>query len=317
MTVETIWKSEAIQEIRATILDGSFRKCRHANCPFIAAGTLPKRDEITDPFYRDVIDRGLTLCDRGPTFFNLSYDDSCNLTCPSCRTEYVSVTSGPAYDERARIQARVIDAIYARSPDERVEVNITGSGDPFGSKLFREFLTSIDGAARPNLVFHFMTNGVLFTPSYWRRIQGIRNNIGRVSVSFDAATAATYAVTRRGGNWEQLLENMQLLDQLRGEGVVKKLEAYFVVQGCNFQEMPDFVRLMDRYPALDWINFALINNWGTFSREEFDRHAIWRNEHPCYDAFMSMLRDPVLGSARVFLGNVAPYRARAIEGAAI
>jgi len=312
-SVEAIWNSEAIQEIRASVLDGSFRHCRHANCPFIAAGTLPKKNEITDPFYRDVIDRGLTRCERGPTFYNLSYDDSCNLKCPSCRTDYVNVTSGPDYDERERIQARVIESIFSQPREQRVEVNITGSGDPFGSRLFREFLTSVDGAAWPNLVFHFMTNGVLFTPSYWKRIQGIRNNIGRVSVSFDAATAETYAVTRAGGHWAQLLENMQLLDQLRSEGVVKKLEAYFVVQERNFREVPAFVRLMDRFPAVDWIIFNLINNWGTFSATEFNEHAIWRNEHPLFADFMTMLRDPALAGERIFLGNVAPYRQRALD----
>ena len=314
-TVESAWNSEAAQEIRASILDGSFRHCRAAVCPLIAGDSLPKRDEITDPFQRDIIDRGLVRAERPPRFYNLSYDESCNLSCPSCRTKQVSVTSGPEYEQLGKIQSRIFDAALAQPHDEPVEFNVTGSGDPFGSRIFREFLTSVDGRSWPNALFHFQTNGVLFTRSYWRRISGIRNNIGRVFVSIDAATPETYAITRRGGHWGQLLENMRLIDDLRREGIVRRLQVFYVVQAANYREMPALIRLLEQFPAVDWVNFSLISNWATFSDEEFRAHAIWRSDHPQFDDFLRVLRDPALSSQRIFWGNVLPYRERALASA--
>ena len=50
-----------------------------------------------------------------------------------------------------------------------------------------------------------------------------------------------YRWTRRGGDWDQLLDNMEFLAELRRSGEIGRLSLYFVVQHANFREMPAMV----------------------------------------------------------------------------
>ena len=52
-------------------------------------------------------------------------------------------TKGKLYENSLQIQNKILD--YALPLDGDLIFNITGSGDPFGSKVFRDFLTSFDG----------------------------------------------------------------------------------------------------------------------------------------------------------------------------
>jgi sulfatase maturation enzyme AslB (radical SAM superfamily) len=312
-SLEQIWNSKTICEIRQSILDGSFKYCKPANCPLVATKALPRVEEISDSKLKKVIHEKITVLEHYPIYYNLCYDDSCNLSCPSCRGTRINFTHGPEYEARVKIHERLLEAVFSKPHKEFIQLNITGSGDPFGSKLFREFLTSIDGTKYPNVVFNFQTNGVMFTRKYYESISGIHKNIGQVAVSFDAATSETYSMTRRGGDWYQLLENTELINDLRKNNVVKKLSADYVVQQLNFKEMPAFISLLDRYKAIDVISFSLINNWGTYPEEEFKHHAIWKADHPEHQQFLETLRDPLLSSNLVFWGNVLPYRQKAFR----
>ena len=73
----------------------------------------------------------------------------------------------------------------------------------------------------------------MFTPKYWAKMSKLHGNIGEVIVSFDAATSATYAYTRRGGNWEQLVKNMRFLDELRRDGKIRRLRIDYVSSGTT------------------------------------------------------------------------------------
>ena len=80
-------------------------------------------------------------------------------------------------------------------------LSITGSGDPFASRVYRDLLHSLDGRDFPNLEIALQTNGVLLTPRNWERMKRVHGNISSIIISFDAASEATYNVTRRGGHW--------------------------------------------------------------------------------------------------------------------
>lgn len=308
-----VWNSEPIQAIRKSVLDGTYQFCRPANCPLISAGILPLKKSIVDERLRKIIDEELVTTSDLPAKFNLCYDNSCNLNCPSCRINHINVVTGEEYNRRLIIHQKVVDVVFSEKNVRKITLNITGSGDPFGSKLYRDFLTSIDGKKYPNVTFDFQTNGVLFTENYFEKICGIHSNIGRVAVSFDAATEATYNVLRRGGNWNQLIENMVFINRLRAEGIIKRLEIEYVVQTLNFSEMPDFVKITSQFESVDVISFSLINNWGTYSEDEFKYHAIWRADHPGFNSFLEILKSPILETNKIFWGNVSAYRKKALE----
>ena len=60
-----LWNGPEAQEIRRSILDGDFTYCAPLVCPYLVNGTLPKRDEITDPVMRDIIENKRTHIDIG------------------------------------------------------------------------------------------------------------------------------------------------------------------------------------------------------------------------------------------------------------
>ncbi|NEV62397.1 SPASM domain-containing protein [Thiorhodococcus minor] len=308
-----IWNSAASQRIRASILDGSFAYCGQQECPVIQNGSLMRRNALPDARLERILAQGLTVIDEPPRTFNLCYDESCNLACPSCRAQPIHHTRGPAYEERLAIQRRITSSLFSEPHTARFQVNVTGSGDPLGAKLMRDLLLGIDGARFPNVTIHLQTNGVLLTPKYWRALGKIHDNLGQILVSFDAATPETYAYTRRGGDWERLNHNTRFLAERRAEGAFDWLRLDFVVQKRNFREIPAFVELAQRLRHVDQVTFALISDWGSYSPEAFAEHAVWRRDHPEHEAFLEGLRSPILDDPMVYLGNVAEYRRQALR----
>lgn len=316
-SLDEVWNSSEARAIRASIFDGSFRFCNHTLCPKIQSLELQRLDHAErDPEVgRYVRERRVEL-DGPPTFVNLCNDPSCNLQCPSCRTGLINDTKGPEFDRRKRLQDKLTRALFSAPSTRPFTVNVTGSGDPFASRMFREFLFELDGGAFPNLKVNLQTNGVLLTPETWDRIRRIHNNLSEIIVSFDAATEPTYAITRRGGRWNLLLENTRFLAGRRRGGDFGVLRLDFVVQRDNFREMAEFVRLGKRL-GVDQVGFSRIVDWGTWPAPVFREKCIWRDDHPEFDAFLEVLRDPVFDDPVVGLGNLTGYRKRALARSAI
>ena len=146
-----------------------------------------------------------TIIEGIPRFINMCHDQSCNLSCPSCRLETISHVKGGAYDQAKGLHDKLVATYLTEPSDQAFTLSITGSGDPFGSRVFREFLCDFDGANFPNMRINLQTNGVMFTPKQWQRLHKLHGKIKCVIVSFDAATEPTYNITRRGGRWNLLL----------------------------------------------------------------------------------------------------------------
>ena len=310
-SISTIFNSKTSREIRESIFDGSFRFCNKKICPQIQNNSLPFLEDIEDPYLKKIIETRQTD-GLSPKFYNLCYDKSCNLSCPSCRTLKILHREGPAYDHKERIQKSLIKDLFEQPHDRSFVVNLTGSGDPFGSKLFRQLLFSIDGKKFPNLKINLQTNGVMFTPKNWEKMHKIHDNIDTVLISLDAATPRTYPLIRRGGNWNALRNNLDFIaGELRANGLINYLRLDFVVQQLNYREMPEFVRL-GKQLEVDYVYFCLLVDWGTWSPDLYDKNAVWQTTHPEFPEFLEVLKDPLLGERIVDLGNVQEYRDRAI-----
>lgn len=308
-----LWNGPIMRKIRESIYDGSFRYCRHDRCPIIQGDELPSLAEAeAHPVYGEAVKARATELDSLPSVVNMVNDRSCNLACPSCRPERIQVTEGRAFERLADIQARFLDA-WLHVPNERdFTLSITGSGDPFASRVYRELLYGLDGRDYPNMKIALQTNGVLLTSRNWERMARLHDNIATVIVSMDAATPETYAVTRRGGHWETLMANCERLGELRRAGDIAQLRYDFVVQQANYREMPAFVDLARRLGG-DRAYFSRLVDWGTWPRETFEEQCPWRPRHPERDAFFQVLADPVLDDPFVALGNLGDLRRAALR----
>jgi MoaA/NifB/PqqE/SkfB family radical SAM enzyme len=230
----------------------------------------------------------------------LSHDRSCNLACPTCRKDFILADK----TEQAQLD-KLADAVIMPLLKEAKLVYITGSGDPFGSNHFRRLLKNIDRHSFPDLKIHLHTNGQLFNKRAWEELE-LSGLVQSCEVSIDAASAETYRVVRRGGDFDRLLQNLAFVRFLHQSGQIEKWTASFVVQAKNFREMPEFVRLIRQFGATD-IFFQMIRNWGTFTAEEFVTEFIGNSLHPDHAEFLEVLKAPELQLPHVWLGNMANY----------
>jgi pyruvate-formate lyase-activating enzyme len=285
-TAEEIWNSPAAQDIRRSILDGSYRYCSRMHCPKITGRILPSSDDLTNQEHRSFVARRQTRLVRGPKRLALNHDRSCNLSCPSCRTRMI-VARKPEQERLNAMADRVLMPLLERAR----KVHVTGSGDPFGSAHFRYLLRQI-GERRPaGLRLELQTNGLLLAQS-WDEL-GLDGLVDSLSISIDAGRPETYAAVRRGGDFGRLLDNVRFVAGLRAAGRVGRVRLDFVVQTLNFREMPDAVDLVRRF-GFDGLKFQMIRSWGTYTPDEFARHNIGSPDHPRFAEFLEVLRDPRL-----------------------
>ncbi len=310
--LDNIFNSQAAQEIRASILDGSFKYCKHNICGAIQSGNLQERNQITSKSLRRIIDNGITHVLQGPSTVAANYDKSCNLSCPSCRPNTVHIYEGEKYNRIKSLQDKLFTQLFAHSKNKQVRMIITGNGDCFGSKIFRDFLFNLDGKDYPNLEFTLRTNGVLFSEKYWNKIERIHDNISTISISVDAVRSETYASVRRGGEWNVLHKNISFLAAKRKEGKFKRLVLNCVVQGANFRELTELIGLAI-YLDVSALKFSLINSRDWYTDEYWRKAAVWKTIHPEFDEFIKVLEDPIFDHPIVQMGNLTAYRKLALE----
>jgi len=304
---EQLWGSEPAKRIRDSIIDGSFRYCSHLHCPAITNRTLPSR---ASPESRQIIEQYKANPAKLPEHLVLSHDKSCNLSCPSCRSSiYIANSRKQAQLDRLTEQTLVPLMREAKS------VMITGSGDPFGSKHFRNLIKRLNGGDFPQLRLELISNGQLLDQRAWSELN-LDGRVRYVQISIDAAKASTYAIVRRGGDFGRLLKNLGFLRDLRRSGGIETLEFSMVVQSLNFREMPAFVKLGEEFSA-DTITFNMIRQRDIFSREEHIAAFIGSPNHPEYDSFVETLKAPELSQPNVQIGNVLEYVKRAQAGVAV
>lgn len=300
--VEEVWNSKDAQAIRRSILDNSFRYCKTQACPYLQRidGPVQRIENVSDPELLEVILEEKVVLPYGPSDIICCFDQSCNLSCPTCRNQIIMENDHAV--AIVNIQKRLETQAFA---DARL-LYITGSGDPFGSPFFRQWLQTMDRARMPKLErIHLHTNGLLWTKRIWESIPASTQELVRgATISIDAARPETYKVNRRGGDFKILLNRLEMIGGLRVNGPLDHLEFHMTVQSNNYREMPDFLALGRRFHA-DRVSFHRLLDWGTFTTEEFAARAVHFPAHPEHEDFLDILTDPRLDAPEVYLSNLS------------
>ncbi len=298
-SIAEVWNSAAAQAIRQKIGRGDFSPCRADLCPHLTSLRNAERPAPWSPLVRRTESRAVDQTVSVESFLspesslfpreiNCAFDATCNLSCPSCRSDVIAHAADSA---PARWSERLVDEILevlARSPQQLRRLKISGNGDPFASRAYRRLLKSLKAERHPQLRVTLHTNALLFTPERWTEISAAHALIDTIEVSIDAATSATYRRVRRGGEFAQLLPRLAFLAGLRQGRSFRRFILSFVVQQENYREMSAFVDLGRHYQA-DVILFSQLNDWGSMSPEHFARAAIHRPSHPEYAEYRRLL----------------------------
>ena len=224
-----------------------------------------------------------------PSLINFCFDRSCNLKCPSCRLDMiVENTNGIK-----RVKS-YINSVETEFGKDVKTLYITGTGDPFVSVGFRDFLRNFDSSKWPNLnKIHLHTNATKWNKKMWDSMSSIHPYVKTCEISIDAATKDTYEnKVRLGGNWDELIDNLKFISTIP---TLKSVKTSFVVQTENYKEMKQFYELMySIFGNKLNVFFGKITNWGTFTNEEYMQHKIWDKAHPLYNDFVNELNSFIL-----------------------
>lgn len=307
-TRDQLWNGAEIREIRRSILDGDFTYCSRKACPYIVHGTLPTRAEIADPSLRDIIDNHRVVLDSAPSRVTLGHDPSCNLACPSCRTELITLRTEAraAFDDASR------NILLPLLEGETATVIVATDGDPFASKHYRNLLHGLDPVRHAGIRISLITNGLLLTREEWESLGHVQKLIGSVGVSIDGARAATYENLRRPGKWSVITENMAFLAALRRDGKLPYLHLQFVVQRENFEEIAEFVTL-GKHWGVDLVRFIRLVNIGSYDADKFAANDVCDPRHPEFPRLLRVLRDPVLADPVVDMFTLKPLYDQALR----
>lgn len=284
------WNSEEAKSIRESILDGSYRYCERKQCPHLQQLTNYGEVGNTKVFHRKTnLPKGLEQriddfkngIEFSPKLINFSFDRTCNLKCPSCRKNIIVEDSGGI--KRVKNQIDIIEKEYG---NDIKTLYITGTGDPFVSVGFRDFLRNFDKTKWGGLErIHLHTNATRWTSEMWDSMPNVHKYIKSCEISIDAGTKETYETkTRLGGNWDELVDNLKFISTIK---TITNIKTSFVVQKHNYKEIKIFHDLMKSiFGRKVSIFFGKINNWGTFSNQEYFSHRVWDSNHPEHEEFL-------------------------------
>jgi tetratricopeptide (TPR) repeat protein len=300
-SADAVWNSDVAAEIRRSVHDGDFSYCSRTLCSYIAARKLPSKAEITDPLLRRYIDERSVVLEEVPQMVQLNHDPSCNLACPSCRTEIVTAKADEqdVYAESAR---RVILPLLRKVNGQSY---ISGGGEAFASKHYRSILAALNRTEYPDLYLYLITNGQLLTDERWRQFPELPEMIDLLSVSIDAARAETYEMLRPPGKWPTLMKNLELMAEMRRAGSLRRFQINFVVQEANYREIHEFVELGFRL-GVDSMWFQRLTNYGTYAEGAFAKADITSPNHPKHTELLDILRSPVMKHPTVDVEMLMP-----------
>ena len=300
-SADAVWNSDVAAEIRRSVHDGDFSYCSRTLCSYIAAQKLPTKAEITDPLLRRYIDERSVVLEEVPQMFQLNHDPSCNLACPSCRTEIITAKADEqdVYAESAR---RVILPVLRKVNGQSY---ISGGGEAFASKHYHSILAALNRAEYPNLYLYLITNGQLLTAERWRQFPDLPEMIDILSVSIDAARAETYERLRRPGKWLILMKNLELMAEMRRAGLIRRFQINFVVQEENYREIHEFIELGIRL-EVDSIWFQRLTNYGAYAEGAFAKADVTSPKHPKHTELLDILRSPVMNHPVIDMEMLMP-----------
>lgn len=277
-----ILSNKLSQEIRRSMRESTFDYCNPANCGSIKNNLLTSMDTLDAEAQALIRDPSQFLM---PSRIWFAGDRTCNLSCPSCRTSVIK--NKP--EQVAHLESlgqQIYKNLFSSPTDREVTIHTSTSGEVFASPLILGFINSINLAQFPNTKLALQTNGVL-AKARWHRLGAMADQVTAITVTTDATKPDTYKILRRGGDWDQLQESLQWIAQKRKSQPIW-LSMRMVVQAENFDQIEEFYHQSIALGA-DTVEYCRLQNWGTYSLQQFVQQDVFAPEHPQYQEACAQL----------------------------
>ena len=244
-TIDDVWNSPIAKHIQKDIDEKKYTWCAVDHC-------------------------GIKLHDIVPISYSLqiNIDDSCNLSCPSCRREQIMHVDGPDVEYKQRSLDRIL--AWLENFNHPIHITLSGNGDPLASHIIRPFLKKYKPTV--NQSFTLQTNGLLIKKQLLNF--PILESIKLFSISIDAACAETYKDIRRGGDWNVLMENFEFIKSINKNHLTV---LNFCVQKKNYKEIAQFIDLCKSFGFRP--NVHHLDDWGTWNSKDVIVPDSWTQQH--------------------------------------
>jgi MoaA/NifB/PqqE/SkfB family radical SAM enzyme len=294
-SVPDILNSPTALNIRKSVTDGTYKYCNHLECALMTQDELPRYADLkdSDSHVRRAVDTGDHRLDSVREVL-FAFDQSCNLSCPSCRRDVITERASRSDEKAKAIEEKLLPLL----PKLKL-LNLNPAGELFASKPSRKLLELINDDLCPDLEIEIISNGTLFSETEWNKFPGIHNKVREIRISIDAAHKITFEKLRRLGNYDTFLRNIRFLSRLRRERIVSRLRFAFTYQRDNYFEMRDFVEF-GREMNADLVIFERLQNLGAFTDDEYRDRAVHYPAHHLYSEFVEVMRDPIFQDKIVF-----------------
>lgn len=193
----------------------------------------PVRRENYEKYQKNLQANFSLKMDYMPIKMDYEVGSVCNFRCTMCLMSELSEKRPP----------NMTLENFKRSIDEQyglIEVKLQGLGEPL---LNKDFFEMADYVVKKDIWTRTTTNAsILHLNDTYKKL--IDSGIGEIQISVDGATKETFEKIRVGSDFEQIKENILLLNsyaQSRGE--LWKTSCWVMVQKENIHEMEDILRL--------------------------------------------------------------------------
>lgn len=247
LKIKSYWRSKELNLLRKSIIDGSYHFCDKEACPYYFSSRF---DEPSVDIENKSIEE-ICLSDM-PYMLNTGIDRACNLSCPSCRNNKISVPNPETGNRLRSLLASGIHSFF-----------INSSGETFINKYILDVLRNFTVKDFPNVqLFRVLTNGTALNKTVWDSLSNdFKDLLDLLEVSVDAACESTYSTIRVGGNFSITKSNLYFLSELRKLNEIRYLSLSYVLQAANIKELPEFIKLAIDL-KVDQISIKEIENYG-------------------------------------------------------
>jgi MoaA/NifB/PqqE/SkfB family radical SAM enzyme len=282
--LDQILSSPLAIEIRQSIINGTYRYCNENTCGILRNNGLNTVDMLPTNVAH-LIEDSTRYC--MPYEISISGDLTCNLSCPSCRNTIVKVPKD-RLEQQEELGEILAKNLFSVPTDQTIHFILSTSGELFASPMLLKFVNKINLDLFPNVVLSIQTNGLL-CKSRWDRLGHMEQAVKKVTMTIDAACAETYKIVRRGGTWPEALEALDFLKNKKSTTGMQ-FHTRMVVQQLNYKEMAKFYELSILNGA-DVVEYVGLQNWGTYTSDEYQHHNVFNPVHPEYLTAKELLEE--------------------------
>jgi radical SAM protein with 4Fe4S-binding SPASM domain len=166
-------------------------------------------------------------------------NNTCNLDCLMCSTKRATRAKG---NMPVSLFERIVTDIL--KPLNRKSVVLHTVGEPLMHPEFDHILRIL----RKEGIKLVLTTNALLADRYLASFYDNREVFSRINVSIDGACKSTYEEVRRGGDFDRLIQNLELLYTFSQKGFYKiPLSLQCAVNKKNINEIPLFYRVFGKY----------------------------------------------------------------------